>query len=195
MAGKFMSLFNKQLAALNAGGDALEEIRATIAAKAAEAEDVRAAPQPVEDALAQLDQWFDRQAEAALDRIGLPYLTHAPEGGRSPGIYLPMPKLPGEVAPNAQPGLETLLGLLVIVGKDQLRQVVEDQLGDLVRGQQVLTPEQRAEKLAEIEGEIMDLALAEEGLIRKMERLGMDVARRRDAPAYALLAHASALPG
>lgn len=192
MLGSILKTFGRQREAVASVYDGLDGIRAEIAAKAAEIETIRTAPQPVADALAAFDLWCDQAATAAVDRLNLHHLTHA--SPVSPGLRLPVYVPKGSPVSEGRGATETLLGLVVLTGRDRLREVIEGQLRDLVAGRETLTATQRAERITQAETDLMRLCLIEEGLIRQMQGGGLSVHRRRDAPAIALLADNSALP-
>lgn len=192
MFRNFLESFGRQREAVASSFDSLDGLRAEIAAKAAEIEAIRTAPQPVADALAAFDLWCDQAATAAVDRLNLHHLIHA--SPVSPGLRLPVYVPKGSPVSEGRGATETLLGLVVLTGRDRLREVIAGQLRDLVAGRETLTANQRTERVTQSQADLMHLCLIEETLVREMERAGLAVHRRRDAPAIALLADDSALP-
>jgi hypothetical protein len=184
--------FSKQRTALASTFDALDEIRAEIDAKSNEIESLRTAPRPVADALSAFDTWCDATATSAIDRVSLYHMLQPKYDG---GLRLPSYRARGEAAPNLTGATEILLGLVVLVGRDKLREIVSGQLSDLVQGRETLTAEERAARIAAAEADLLHLHLAEEKLVRAMTDGGLSVTRRADAPALALLADDTALPG
>lgn len=192
MLGAILKTFGRQHEAVASSFDSLDGLRAEIAAKAAEIEAIRTAPQPVADAMAAFDEWMSSAATTAIDRLNIHHLTHA--SPVSPGLRLPVFVPAGSPVSESRGATETLLGLLVLTGRDRLREVIEGQLHDLVAGRETLAAAQRAERIEQAEADLLHLHLSEELLVREMQHAGLTVHRRRDAPAIALLADDSVLP-
>ncbi len=190
MLGDLLKSFGRQRAAAASTHDALEAVRIEIAKKAREIETIRMAPQTREAALTAFDAWADQAATKAVDRLPIGRLLEAQASARGLHIDTVM----AGAQPIHQPALEMLTGLIFLGCRDRLREIVSDQIDDLLGGRQGLTPDQRAAQIALAEAELHSLCLAEERLVREMEGSGLAVIRRRDAPAYALLAAAVALP-
>lgn len=184
--------FSKQRTALSSAFDSLDEIRAEIDAKSNEIESLRTAPRPVADALSAFDTWCDATATSAIDRVSLYHMLQPKHDG---GLRLPSYRARGEAAPNLTGATEILLGLVVLTGRDRLRAVIAGQLDDLVQGRETLTAEERAARIASAEGDLRGLEMAEEAIVRQMERAGLTVSRRADATALILLAADASLPG
>lgn len=190
MLANVMKAFSKQRATVATAHDTLEAVRAEIAGKAREIENLRAAPQTLAAALNAFDAWADQAATAAIDRLPIRRLLEPSASARGLAIETVM----AAGVPFHQPAIEMLTGLLFLAGRERLRTIVADQLGDLMRGRAGLTPEQRAAQIEKAEGELFDLHLLEEAIVRQSEAAGLTVTRRRDAPAVALLADDRALP-
>lgn len=192
MIGGILKSFTKHRTALASAFDSLDEIRSQIDAKAQEVENLRNAPRPVADALIAFDAWCDATATSAIDRVSLYHMLQPKHDG---GLRLPSYRAPGETTPDLTSATEILLGLLILTGRDKLRAVIQGQLLDLTRDRETLDAEQRAARIAAAEADLLHLQLVEEVIIRQMQNAGLAVVRRVDAPALALLADDTALPG
>lgn len=192
MIRDILKSFSQQRNALAAGYDALDGTRAEIAEKVREIEVLRSAPRPVADALEAFDEWCDRIATAAVDRISPDHFLEPTNTGE---IRLPRYHAPGGTAPDLSVATEILLGLLVLTGRNKLREVIAGQLGDLVAGRETLSPVERAERISAAQAELLYLHLVEEQRVRQMQESGLSVSRRADAPALALLACDASLSG
>lgn len=184
--------FGRQRAALTSAFDALDEIRAQIAAKADEIETLRSAPRPVAEALALFDLWADGAATRAIDRLPLRRLLDS--RNPAPSLETEILRAPGEITPNSRPDTEMLMGLLFLAGREKLREVIKGQLSDLTRGRETLTDPERAERIAHAMADLRALEMTEEAVIRRMVDAGITVQRRANAPAIALLADDASLP-
>jgi hypothetical protein len=183
--------FSKQRTALAASFDALDQVRAEIGAKSNEIESLRTAPRPVADALSAFDMWCDATDTSAIDRVSLYHMLQPKHDG---GLRLPSYRAPGETTPDLTAATEILLGLVVLTGRDKLRAVIEGQLADLAAGRETLDAEQRTERIASAEADLLHLQLVEEAIVRQMQNAGLAVVRRVDATALALLADDASLP-
>lgn len=178
-------------AALAASDDYLDHVRQQIETKLVEIDQIASAPLPTADVMRRFEAWLDQAAAEALDRLSLHHLTE-PQGRH--GFVLPVVITPGETVPNTQPATEILLGLLALVGRDRLREVVSEKVVRHLAGRTPMTATTREKKVMQAEEELLKLCLIEEAMIRGMERAGLNVSRRRDAPPQALLAADASLP-
>ncbi|MGO4909526.1 hypothetical protein ACEN2J_14470 [Pseudorhodobacter sp. W20_MBD10_FR17] len=183
----FKSLTKTKAAAMGLH-DLLDQSREATAEAKARLEAIEAAPQDLEAALANFDDWLDRAATSAVDRLGVGYALDPAWRG---------PELPiqhtgaGRDATNA---VEILLGLVALIGSETLRKVVKGQLEDRLGGETGMTASTRVKRAAEAQAEILQAELVEEKIVRTMEAAGVTVSRRPDADPRALLASSDSLP-
>lgn len=97
-------------------------------------------------------------------------------------------------ATDASAACTVLLGLLIATSRPAIRQIIEGQLQDLTKGRPGLTDDELHARLAELDREILNAELAEESAIRALEGAGVAVLRRPDADVRAVLAADAALP-
>jgi len=165
--------------------DDVDECRDQIGALRKERAAVENAPRPLAETIDMLDQHLDRIATNAVDALSLHHLRD-----RNTAFAL-------RLSQSGQPGVEVtnLLGLLVAVAREPLREIVAAQLGDLDLACPGLSDQDRAQKLAALDAAILRAELAEEHALRALERHGVAVARRADAHPLAVLAADAALAG
>lgn len=169
----------------------LDALREAVAAKRQEISAIQSAPVTVDMALAAFDRWAAQTATDAVDRLGVNYLLHPSH--KSGALTLPVAGLPGG-GRDATPAAETLLGLVLLTGRVQVRQVIEGQLRDLLAGREAMTDSTRAKKLKQAEDELFEAGCSEEALIRTLEQAGVAVHRRADADPAVVLLHDDCLP-
>ena len=169
----------------------LAEIRDHLDRLTAEAQRIAEAPQPVEDALAALDGWLDREAGAGLAATPVAALLDS----RTAAAGLTRTPVFADGTRLLEPDLNALRGLVLALPpvRHALRELVKGQLADLTRGVETMSPSTRQKKLARVADERLALELREEHLIRAAERAGIAVTRRASADARVLLAADSAL--
>jgi len=140
-----------------------------------------------------LDQWLDR---ALTDAIGALRPGRLLVEGGDAGLDLPILLARHETfaVKDATRATEVLLGLVAGLNRDKFVEIIAGQVSDLVAGRETMTSQTRAKKLAAAEAAALAAELAEERVIRSLEALGLDVARRPDADASALLAADACLP-
>lgn len=183
----FKSLTKTKAAAMGLH-DLLDQSREATAEAKARLAAIEAAPQDVEAALASFDDWLDRAATSAVDRLGVGYALDP--AWRGPEL----PILHTGGARDATPATEILLGLVALIGRDTLHQVVKGQIEDRLGGETGMTAETRTKKSKAAHGDILHAELIEEKIVREMEAAGVAVSRRADADPRALLASSDSLP-
>ena len=171
----------------------LERLREATAAVKARIAELERAPRPVSEALDAFDAWADAAATSAIDAVRVDLLVDP--SSQAAGLRLPVVLAAGQVVPNAEAAVSALLGLLALVGRAELRRVIEGQLMDLTDGRQTLGAAERQKKIERAQADLLTAELAEESAIRQMEAIGLDVLRRPDADPRALLASDASLPG
>jgi hypothetical protein len=174
--------------------DELDVIRAQVAEKRQEIEKIRRAPIPVSEALEQFDRWAADKAEDAVSALHPEYLTdpnHAKGEIRLPDLWIGSGK---DALRNNDRGDEILLGLIFASAMPAVRSIVEERLEAAVAGRECLTAAERVECVTLAEGELLQLELSEEALVRSLETAGLPVERRADAAPAAVLAAEASLP-
>lgn len=154
-------------------GDGIEQIRAAIAVKVDEREQIAAAPVPYDVALQRLNAWTDRLAEP-LHRFGMWKFSEF-EDYRAPTI--------GDPA-----------WFMLAASAELARPILIADLAAWYEKHAPLDDSDRAARLKKLDAELLDLELAEESLIRETERAGMTILRRANADPRAVLAHDGDLP-
>jgi hypothetical protein len=159
--------------ATRAALDAVEEARLAVLRLRDQRAEIEAAAVPKADALAALDAGLDALAAQAERSLSVTSLTR-PAGRPS----LSLNPAPSDLAP-----------LLVAVGRKELRRImaakVEEAYGT---DAPTLTRAQREQRLAELDGHLLDAETHEELLVREAEAVGLSVLRRADADPRAVLA-------
>jgi len=84
--------------------------------------------------------------------------------------------------------------LLIVAARQPLRDLIADQVADLMAHREPLTDQQIEARVAEIDDALLVAELSEEGSTRLLERAGIFVDRRGDASPLAVLAADAALP-
>ncbi|WP_101341863.1 hypothetical protein [Cereibacter azotoformans] len=182
--------------------DALEAMRAQIDDAKAEIARIESAPQPLEDAMAQLDAWMERQATAAVDALPIGRLLDRTGAGRGldrePVVIRrhAAGEAGGHVSVELGPEVDVLRGLMMAspTVRAELRDVVAGQLRDRLNGRETMDGATRRKKLDRAMQALLDLEMVEEASIRALEAAGLPVMRRPDADARALLAADTSLP-
>lgn len=146
---------------------------------------VDSAPRVLDDVLLDLDAHLDTLATSAIDGLAIYGLRD--RRGMS-GLKLSQ-------SGHASVETATLLGLLVAVAREPLRQIIVGQLEDLDATRPGMVDADRTARLAEIDKEILAAELAEEAALRALERLGVSIARRSDLSPVVALAADAALGG
>lgn len=168
--------------------DLLDQSQEAVSEAKARHEAIAAAPQDLEAALSNFDNWMDQAATDAVDRLGIGYALDPAWRG---------PKLPiilNDGHRDATLATQILLGLIALTGRETLRSVVKGQIEDRMGGQPGMTASTRAKRLAEAEVDVLAAELMEERIVREMEQAGIAVSRRPDADPRALLASDDSLP-
>ncbi len=148
------------------------------------------APRPLAETLAAFDAWLDVRSAEAIDRLNIHYLIERMHNGA-----LELPVLVGEDrALSLGPAVDQLFALFLMVNRHRLREVIAQQLEKLMLGRNPLTDAEQREKLADLDREILAGERSEEITIRKLERAGVEIARRPDASPLAVLAADTDLP-
>lgn len=169
----------------------VDDLREQIAEAQARIAAIEAAPQDIETALAAFDRWADEAATQAVDSLPIRRLLSPESAGR--GLDMAPLARPSDRAPDATPIANAALGLIFLVARDQLREVVSGQLQDLMGGQTGLTAATRAKKVEEAKSALLALEAGEELAIRALEESGIEVVRRSDADPRILLAAEASL--
>jgi hypothetical protein len=93
-----------------------------------------------------------------------------------------------------QPYADPMLEPLVVYLSSAVKREGITQINEFYSDKKGLSNEERDDRLATLDRQILDAELAEETIIRNAEAIGLPVARRADANPLAVLADASALP-
>lgn len=172
-AAKGADAFAAHRKAARAAVDAIEAARVAVYRLRDQRAHVEAAALPQADALAALDAGLDAMAEQARRSLSVTSLTRP--AGR-----------PSLTLPNAA---SDLLPLIVAVCRTEMRKIVAEKIAAAYRpGSPSLTREQRDQRLAEIDAQLLAAEMHEERLIRQAEAVGLTLDRRADADARAVLA-------
>lgn len=177
-------------AALSGFRGELDGVRAKIAALEVERNEVETAPPPVEETLALLDAAIKAQADEYERQVNLGPIL-APEPKPSALDLLPTSfnrgtlqtmglGAAGVTAPMTS---QTLCFYFGDVIRGRLGEVIKRRLA----GVKTYSAAGRVKRLAEIDGELLDLAFREEGLVEEAEANGFQVVRRPDADPRAVL--------
>lgn len=165
--------------------NAVDAARDQISALRQDRTQIEAAPRVLADVMTDLDAHLDSLATDAIDALSL-YQLRDRRG--TFGLRLSQSGLPDV-------GLQTLLGVVIAVARGPIRDLIEGQLRDLDAARPGMNEGDRAARLAALDAEILRAELAEEGAIRQLERLGVQIGRRADASPLAVLASDAALAG
>lgn len=130
---------------------------------------IEALPEPIEDVFAAIDRDLDAMTAKAAESIYMPALLRA-----SP------PRL-------ENPGTDAMVGLLVAANRDAFTTILRDHVAARYEGVEVMAPAARADALATLATDLVDLERAEEALIRTAEAAGFAPLRREDANPDVLL--------
>ncbi|WP_103255589.1 hypothetical protein [Tabrizicola aquatica] len=190
MIGGILKSLGKARTATAEGLDALDGLREAIAQKRMEITALHRAPLPIAAALARFDAWADQHATVAIDSLGIDRLLD-PSAMR--GIELPIGPISANAGPDTRPAVDALLGLVLLVARDQVRKTLAGQLSDLTAGKETLTDAERARLIGEVEAQLRQAEAMEETAVRSLEESGVAVSRRADADPSIVLATNSAL--
>ena len=174
--------------------DGLDVIRAQVSEKRAEIESLRRAPVPVSEALKSFDVWAANRAEDAITRLRPEALvdpTHPAGELRLPDFSA---RVEGELHRAGDRADDLLWSLIVATAMPAVRSIVEERLEAAVAGRECLTAAERVERVEKAAGELLQLELSEESLIRSLEAAGLPVERRADADPRAVLCAGGCLP-
>ena len=188
MLSDILKTLTKSRAATASLHDLLDQSRHAVSEAKARLTAIATAPQDLDAALASFDLWLDRAATEGVDRLGVAYALDP--NWRGPEL----PVLHNNGHRDATPATEILLGLVALIGRDQLRGVVRGQIEDRLGGETGMTAATRAKKSAEAMADILAAELSEELIVRTMEGAGLVVSRRPDADPRALLASDASPP-
>ena len=169
------SRINVARKALSAAGDSLEDIRRTIAQLEGEREAIRSAPAPMSEAVEAIEELVDRLA-AHAQYASVPVILDAAERGQVPHVDLHSRQI------GATFGL--FADILRPVLKGTLVAALEEHYAEIQAG---LPRQARAERLAELDREILELSTQEEALIGELAASGLSVDRRGSADPRAVL--------
>lgn len=178
---------------LNGLLETVDDLRSQITQLSAERAAVLAAPRPVEQILEALDAHLDELATDAVDRLRLARLLDR----RAPvrvGLPLTLGRDLAELNVNTGVAMNNLFGLLIVAARQPLRDLIADQVADLMAHREPLTDQQITGRVAEIDTALLATEMAEEASIRALETAGIEVQRRADASPLAVLAADAALP-
>lgn len=174
--------------------DSLDVIRARVAEKRAELEEIRRAPIPVSEALANFDRWAADRAEDAVSRLRPEHLVDPAH----PAGELRLPdfsaRVQGELHRAGDRADDLLWSLILATALPAVRNIVEEKLEAAVAGRECLTAAERVERVTLAEAELLHLELSEEALVRSLEGAGLPVERRADASPAAVLCAQASLP-
>jgi len=151
---------------------ALEEIRQLRLRLLDQRDDLASRPLPLEHAVEAMEAALERQAEQAVADINMSGLMRP--GGREPSLNLDAHDRASLAFAAARKDIAALL-------RERLEARYES-------GPEPLSREQKAQKLAALDDEILSAELAEEACIRELEVAGIAFMRRADADPRALLA-------
>lgn len=174
-----MSVVKRITAAIGGAGKAAADVRSAVENLRSdrlrlldERDAIEAMATPREEAVAALDAGLDQLADRAVDVISISSLTRP---ARAPSF-----------APNVAEG--DLFGLLIAANRDAIREIVLDRLEEFYSAHPSMSAADKAARIAEIDAEIFERELAEEGAIRAAEQAGLAIERREDADPRAVLA-------
>ncbi len=160
--------------ALASAGDSVEGVREAIRQLEAERQAVQSAPVPLAEAVEAVEQTIDRLCGAAQYDTADSVLFAA-QRGQPVGI-------------DVHSHMGANFGFLVQCLRAPLRAALvvklEEDYRDLQPG---LPADARAEKLAQLDRELLELGHQEEALITELAGLGIEVSRRGDADPRAVL--------
>lgn len=180
-------LLSRQQAASRDAFAAIADVRERRLALLAEREHVASAPMPPADAAPAVEAWLDTVA-ADFD-VSFQALVH-PEWRSSPSLSFP--RQHGGAGLDAAPAVRQLFGLVVMINREAVRDIVKRSLEDATEGRETVTNADRARRLGSIDAEITAVEKVEEILVREAEAAGLPVLRREDAsPAVVLLTDAA----
>ncbi|WP_417264547.1 hypothetical protein [Celeribacter sp.] len=174
--------------------DELDVIRSRNADLQSEVRRLHAAPLPVSEALEYFDQWAERTAADAIERLRPERLLDAkaaPSGLSLPSVVVDAGGGPERVYTAA---IECSFGVMLDACLPAVRASVEEALEQAVAGRECLTMQERAEKLEQAKADLMTMELEEESLVRALEASGLPVERRADADPQAVLCADASLP-
>jgi hypothetical protein len=174
--------------------DQLDVMRSQISEKKAEIDSLHRAPIPTSEALAAFDRWAADKAEDAVNRLRPEHLidpAHPSGELRLPDFSA---RVEGELHRAGDRADDMLWSLVIATSMPAVRSIVEDKLEAACAGRECLTAVERVERIAKAEGELLELELSEEALVRSLEGAGLPVERRADASPAAVLCAAVSLP-
>lgn len=172
--------------------DLLDQSREAVAEAKSRLTAIEGAPQDLETSLAAFDAWLDHAATDAVDRLNF-HQAASPEW-RGPQLPIIGVNVGDRIAKDASPAAEVLFGLIALIGRDHLREVVKGQLLDRLGGEAGMTASIRAKKTTAALADILLAELAEEAIVRTMEGAGVAVYRSPDADPRALMASDDSIP-
>lgn len=183
---------------------------------------MRAAPTPINDLLASVDDMREQIAslraerekvsraprpaaeildaldswldQAATDAVDRLHVNRLTNRTNPVSLSLPFHVDRETTATDASAACTVLLGLLIATSRPAIRQIIEGQLEDLTKGRPGMSDAELSAKLAELDAQILSAELAEEAAIRALEGAGVAVQRRPDLDPRAALAADDALP-
>lgn len=152
--------------------ETIEAIRAKVTEAKVMLAELQSMPVPQAEAEAALDAALARLSERGAEALTITTLTR--------------PRLHPDFTPELSHS--DLVALLVGLHAQAIRKIIGGKLKAFYAGRTVLAPEDRDARAAELEGELLNLELAEEAAIRRAEAAGLSVDRRADADPRAVLA-------
>lgn len=180
-------LLSRQQAASRDAFAAIDEVRSRLLALVAEREHIESAPMPPDDAAQAVEAWLDETA-AAFD-VSFRSMLHT-DWRSSPGLSFP--RQHGGAGLDAAPAVRQLFGLVVMINRAAVRDIIVRSLEDAVEGRSTISSADRARRLGALDAEITAVEKVEEALIREAEVAGLPVLRREDArPEIVLLSDAA----
>ncbi|MCA1775565.1 MAG: hypothetical protein LC676_08150 [Loktanella sp.] len=110
------------------------------------------------------------------------------------GLNLASLMRPGRRGPALMLSDQETAALALAANAEGVAALISSRLAQAYRGQpEAMTAAEQRAALDRLDGEILDAELAEEGVVRELERAGFEILRRPDADPRALLAHDSEL--
>lgn len=171
----------------------LDSLREQIAAIETRIVELENAPQEITASLSAVEAWLESAASRSIDvlRFGLA----VERDWRKPVLPIHFVRGADIVVPDASNACEILLGLIALIGRDQLLRVIREKIESRMEGAVGLSLADRDRLITEARLDLVAYEMAEEAMVRHMPAAGLSVVRRRDIPGEILLAADTCLPG
>lgn len=163
--------------------DSIRGLRNLISTLKDERQRVLAVPVDLERAEARVEEWVDQRISNAR-RL----MFHLPGSGKWSD---PPEAIDFTVSPSSwQPKESDMIITMITFMKDHLVTEMKKQVRNFYDGwqQEVISEDERAAKLSQLDGKLLNAELCEESIIRAAERSGIKITRRGDADPRAVMA-------